>query len=94
MEQWTEEDAIAYECACDTINDLMSIKTRQIADESRNPHPDPVRLESLQAERSRLAREWEDLYVDDHVQVARIRVEYGAIVRNWRLGFRVASQSV
>ncbi|WP_138928015.1 hypothetical protein [Verminephrobacter aporrectodeae] len=86
MEQWTEEDAIAYECACDAISDLMSIKTRQIADESRKSHPDPVRLESLRTERSRLARERKGLYVNDHAQVARIRSEYGKIVRNWRFG--------
>jgi len=84
MKKWTQNEAIAYECACETINDLMAILSGQIADESVKPHPDAVRLEKLHTERLRLARERNGLRVDDHEHVDRICTEYGAIVRTWR----------
>jgi hypothetical protein len=84
MAQWTQEEAIDYECAREVITDLIAIHSRQIAEESRKEYPDAERLESLRAERSRLFREQTGLRVKDHAGIARVRAEYGARVRAWR----------
>ena len=84
MKQWTQEEAVAFECAREVITDLMAIQTGQIAEESGKQTPDAARLAALRAERSRLAQERAGLHVGDHTHVARIRAEYGAFVRAWR----------
>ena len=84
MKQWTQTEAVAYECAREVITDLMAIQTGQIAEESSKPDPDTARIEGLRAERSRLFLERADLRVNDSAEVARIRAEYGALVRSWR----------
>jgi len=84
MQKWTQTEAVAFECAREVITDLMAIQTGQIADEARKPIPDTERLANLRAERSRLALERAGLHVGDKAHVARIRAEYGAIVRAWR----------
>ena len=84
MQQWTQDEAIAFECAREAITDMMAIQTGQIAEEGSKAAPDADRLASLRSERSRLAREHAALHVDDLAAIARIRTEYGAIVRAWR----------
>lgn len=84
MAEWTQEEAIAFECARECITDMMAICTGQIADESRKGSPDTERLAALRAERSRLAQERASLHVYDHAAIARIRAEYGAAIRAHR----------
>ena len=84
MLQWTQDDAIAFECACEVITDMMAIQSCQIAEEAKKTAPDADREASLRAERSRLYKERLALHVDDHGEVARIRTEYGAIIRAMR----------
>jgi len=84
MERWTQEEAIAYECAREAITGLRAILTGQIAEESGKPYPDAERLADLRAERSRLFRERAGLRVKDHAEIARVRSEYGAAIRAWR----------
>lgn len=84
MQQWTQDEAIAFECAREVITDLMAIQTGLIAREASKPTPDTHRLASLRAERSKLAQERATLHVQDLADIARIRTEYGAIVRAWR----------
>jgi hypothetical protein len=84
MRHWSQEEAIAFECAREVITDMMAIQTGQIADENAKAQPDAARLALLRAERSRLSQERADLHVGDRSDVARIRAEYGAIVRAWR----------
>jgi len=85
MEQWTQDEAIAFECAREVITDMMAIRTDQIAEEASKAAPDADHLASLRVERSRLAQERAALHVDDLAEVARIRAKYGAIVRAWRV---------
>lgn len=72
------------------IDDAMSIHgylgwlIRQIADEASKAVPNTARLASLRAERSWLFQERAGLRVKDHEKVARVRAEYGAMVRSWR----------
>lgn len=81
MQHWTQDEAIAFECAREVITDMMAIQTAQIVEEGSKATPDADRLASLRAERSRLAQERAALHVDDLAAVARIRTEYGAIIR-------------
>lgn len=81
MAEWTQEEAIAYECAGECITDMMAIYSGQIDDENRKEKPDADRLATLRAERSKLAQERAALHVHDHADIARIRAEYGAIIR-------------
>jgi hypothetical protein len=82
--QWTQEEAVAFECAREVITDLMAIYTGRIAEEAGKAQPDADRLATLRAERSRLAQERTGLHVENQAEVARIRAEYGALVRAWR----------
>lgn len=84
MKQWTQEEAVAFECAREVITDVMAIHTSQIAEERAKSQPDALRLAQLRTERSRLAQERAGLHVGDRAAVARIRAEYGAFVRAWR----------
>jgi hypothetical protein len=84
MQKWTQDEAIAFECAREVITDLRAILTDQIAEESSKAPPDADKLESLHAESSRLFRERAGLHVKDHAEVARVRAEYGARIRAWR----------
>ena len=84
MQKWTQNEAVAFECAREVITDLRAILTARITEESNKEHPDTERLAELRAERSRLFRERADLRVKDHAEIARVRAEYGAQVRTWR----------
>jgi len=83
MQQWTQDEAIAYECACEAITHLRAILTGEIAKESRKSHPDEQRLKDLYAERSQLFRERAELHVTDQAKISRIRADYGARIRSW-----------
>ncbi|NKC11796.1 MAG: hypothetical protein GKR94_06300 [Gammaproteobacteria bacterium] len=84
MQKWTQNEAVAFECAREVITDLRAILTGQIAEEASKEHPNAERLANLRAERLRLFRERAGLRVKDQATVARVRAEYGARVRSWR----------
>lgn len=75
--KWTQEEAIAYECARECITHLMAIYTGEI----HNDNPTPERLAELRAARARLAAELRGLRVHDHAEIARIRRDYGQRIR-------------
>ena len=86
--KWTQDEAIAFECACDCIGDMMAIYSARIADEKLKDVPDAGNLAEMYAARTKLAHERLALHVTDHANIARIRAEYGAIVRAWRAEHR------
>jgi hypothetical protein len=79
--QWTQDEAIAYQCARDCITDLRAIYTAEIYDEERKAAPDKARIDALSVEQARLYRERKDLEVKDATAIERIRREYGALIR-------------
>jgi len=79
--KWTQEEAIAYECALECISDLRAILTGE-----RHDNPTPERLAALDAEFSRLGAERRALSVHDHAEIARIRSDYGRRIRYHRMG--------
>lgn len=84
MQKWTQDQAVAFECAREVITDMMAIQTGLIAFESDKVNPDLAYVEALRTKRSKLAMERSDLHVNDDAEIIRIRAEYGAIVRAWR----------
>ena len=91
-QKWTQDEAINFESARETITALMAIHTGQAYEESKKPTPDTERLAALEIELFRLAKERSSLRVADHANVTRIRTEYGATVRSWREKRRVAAE--
>jgi hypothetical protein len=84
MHPWTQDEAIAFECAREVITDLQSILSHQIAQESAKPHPNAELIQQLENRLHTLYRERADLHVQDQDQIAAIRSEYGKRVRAWR----------
>ena len=82
MEKWEQE--VAYDCARETIGDVISILCWETYEEEKKPQPDAKRLESLRAEHLRLHLERKNLHVGEHEKIAQVRKEYGEFVRNWR----------
>lgn len=84
--KWTQEQSVAFESAREAISDLMGIKTNQIEMEMESDDPRQEVIDSLRAERSRLARERSELRVTDDSRVKDVRETYGEMVREWRRG--------
>jgi hypothetical protein len=82
--KWTQDEAVAFECARECITDMMAICSTAIADEERRPAPDAVRLAGLEENLAELARERAALTVGDQDKIAAIRRDYGAQVRAHR----------
>lgn len=80
---WTQDEAIAFEVARETIGHLMSICTSEIAQEERKAAPDKVVIKRLEDRFTALHQERARLRLTDHAEVARISREYGALVRAW-----------
>lgn len=81
---WTQDEAIAYEAARECITDLMTIHFGQLHQERCRLCPDAGRVAALESEVAKLHKQRASLRVTGHAEVARVRSEYGAIVRAWR----------
>ena len=57
MAKWTQEQAVAFECARECITDMMGICSAKIAAEEGKTDPDRAALTELENELTRLARE-------------------------------------
>jgi hypothetical protein len=79
--RWTQDQAIAYECARELITHMMASLSEAIVDQENSGAPNIDGLERLRTERSRLHHERARLLVTDVAEVARIRTVYGALVR-------------
>jgi hypothetical protein len=75
--KWTQDEAIAYECARECITHMMAICTGEL----HNDAPTEARRAELEAERARLAAELRGLHVHNHADIARIRQDYGQRIR-------------
>lgn len=83
MQKWTQDEEMEFEFAHDTISNMMSILSGEIAEESAKAQPDVQRLEVLEAEFSQIAKERRDLHLGNHTEFARIHAEYGPRIRAW-----------
>lgn len=84
MQNWTQDEAIAFECARECITHMIAICTGELHENPSNErHPSNERRAELVAERDRLAKEQRTLRLKDHAEIARIRSEYGSLIRAW-----------
>lgn len=79
MKGWTQEESIAYECARDAIGAEIALISAKIHGAFEQGGLDDTAMQTLRAERSRLAQERARLRVKDHEEIARIRAVYGKI---------------
>lgn len=78
---WTQDEAIAYESACECIMHLAGIYTEQIHAARSEVPLNQALIDALRARRAALVQERYALHVQDAMQVARIRSVYGVQVR-------------
>jgi hypothetical protein len=81
---WTQEEAIAYECAQEVLTDLSAICTTRIYDERLKASPDLSLIDALRTKQKLLRQQRENLTVGNQEEIAEIRRECGAEVRAWR----------
>jgi hypothetical protein len=79
--EWTQEQAVQYEVARESITALISFRSQWIFDEEAKRAPDQVAIGRWEGESAALAAELQGLDVRDHELVARICREYGAEIK-------------
>lgn len=84
------QDILNYECATEAINHLSSIYMAEILKEEGKENPDKSLLAIMNAEFSRLSDEQRNLRIDDHEEIARIRSQYGKMIRERRISRKAA----
>lgn len=84
MAKWTQEQAVAFECARECITDMMGICSTKIAEEEGKTDPDRAVLTELENELTRLARERSSLTITDDERIATVRRQYGEVIRCFR----------
>ena len=82
--RWTQDEAIAFEAARDCITHLLAIRLAQHRELESLGGPVTRERASLDAEIQRLLDERRGLRLKDHAEIARVRKEYGAMVRQSR----------
>ena len=86
MAKWTQEQAVAFECARECITDMMGICSAKIAEEEGKTDPDRAVLTELENELTRLAFERSSLTITNDERLATVRRQYGALIRRfWTL---------
>jgi hypothetical protein len=88
MQKWTQDEAVAFECARECITDVMAICSAQIADEKSTANPNAARVQALEVELVRLAGERAKLRGSQADEIARIRDTYGKLIREHRAGHK------
>ncbi|SEB25431.1 hypothetical protein [Variovorax sp. YR216] len=82
MEQWTQKQAIDYECARECITALIGVYTSELDEQEARPDPDAVAIAALNETITRLFNERRDLRLTDDEEVARVNSVYGSMVRS------------
>lgn len=78
---WTDDQLADYECAVETIGNVIALKARDIADEKAEINPDNARIEMLRREQAELSAERSRLRIEDREAIARVIAQYGKTVR-------------
>lgn len=81
MEQWTQKEAIDYECARECITALIGVYVGQRHDEEARAAPDREIISRLDDSISQLWEERRNLQVTDAAELARVIGTYGPMVR-------------
>ena len=83
---WTQEDAISYECAGEAITHAMAIVSAEIDDIEEGRGGGRSRLTHLSELQTGMASERASLHRLDPDAIKAVRVKYNALVRAGRRG--------
>jgi hypothetical protein len=78
---WTQEEAIAFECAKETVGHMIAICSSLIAKEEMKSPKSEQRIMELEAKSSKFTAERRSLRLKDKVEVERINREYGSKIK-------------
>ena len=83
---WTQEESIAYECARETMNDMVAICSSLVAQEKKKADPDLQRIASLYGERLTFLKERDSINLHDQATIQKIFNNYGSKIKDYRQG--------
>lgn len=78
---WTQDEAIAFESARETIGHMIAICSSLMGKEESKPNPDREKIKLLREKQFSLAMERRELRLKDHKNIDRIEQEYGLKIR-------------
>lgn len=81
---WTQDQAVSFECARETMTELMAVQSARIAAEEAKPSPDVDAIAAHERRFAELAKERGQLTVEDEERNATVRRVYGAQVQEAR----------
>ena len=84
MQKWSQDQAVAFECARECIVDLMGICSAELADLDGVVDVCATHAERIEQRLAALAAELRRLHVTDTAHIERIRLDYGQEVRAYR----------
>lgn len=88
---WSQDQAVALECAHEVISDLIAIRMQEIYAEEAKISPNARQLAALRAQVAALWDERAELKVTDDAAVAAVRANYGQQVRAHRASAQQAA---
>lgn len=83
---WTQDEAIAFECAKEAIGHMIAICSSLIYKEECKEHPDVKRILQLEEKQNLFEDERINLHWYEKEKIAKFRQEYGAKIKNYRAG--------
>ncbi len=84
MQQWTQDQAVAFECARECIVELMAICSAELGDLDGQVDVCADRVNRQEQRLADLAAELRHLHLADTDNIERIRRDYGRQVREYR----------
>jgi len=80
---WTQEEAIAFESARETLGHMIAICSTLIDEEEALPIPDLQRIAELEKKQDQFLQERLALHVDSKAEIIRIRLEYASKIKRY-----------
>jgi len=84
MQQWTQDQAVAFECARECIVELMAICSAELGDLDGQVDVCADHVNRQEQRLADLAAELRQLHLADTDNIERIRRDYGRQVREYR----------
>ena len=84
MQQWTQDQAVAFECARECIVELMAICSAELGDLDGRADVCADGVDRQERRLADLAAELRQLHLTDTDNIERIRRDYGRQVREYR----------
>jgi hypothetical protein len=84
MQKWTQDQAVAFECARECIVELMAICSAELGDLAGQADVCAESVDRQERRLADLATELRNLHLPDTDNIERIRRDYGQQVREYR----------